>query len=90
MSKITIEHDVPESKISEMNVKSWPIWECEPSVFDWEYATDETCFVLEGNVTVKTEEEEVEITSGDLVIFPQGLKCVWEVKKRIRKHYRMG
>ncbi|MBN2544020.1 cupin domain-containing protein [bacterium] len=90
MSKIKIEHDVPDSKLTDMNVFSWPTWECEPSTFNWEYTDDETCYVLEGDVIVKTGEEKVEIKPGDLVTFPRGLKCVWEVKKKIRKHYRMG
>ncbi|MDH5793723.1 MAG: cupin domain-containing protein [Candidatus Bathyarchaeota archaeon] len=28
--------------------------------------------------------------AGDYVIFPKGLKCTWEIKKRIKKHYKFG
>ena len=31
---------------------SWPIWECEPSKFDWEYESEEHCYILQGKVTV--------------------------------------
>jgi elongation factor G len=31
-----------------------------------------------------------EIKAGDLVTFPQGLKCTWQVKKAVRKHYKFG
>ena len=30
------------------------------------------------------------IKSGDLVEFPAGLNCEWEVTKSIKKHYRLG
>ncbi|MHA1268992.1 MAG: cupin domain-containing protein [Candidatus Helarchaeota archaeon] len=68
--------------------EGWGIWEKEPSTFDWYYDTPESCYILEGEVVVKTDDgEEVEIKAGDFVRFPQGLKCVWNVKKKIRKHY---
>ena len=67
--------------------QSWPIWECEPSKFDWTYSDEEHCFVIEGCVTVIGPENTVEINSGDYVIFPKGLSCIWEVHKSIKKHY---
>ena len=68
--------------------KTWGIWEKEPSVFDWEYDTPESCLILEGEVVVETEDgEKVTIKEGDFVRFPEGLKCVWNVKKKIRKHF---
>jgi len=30
------------------------------------------------------------IKAGDLVEFPAGLNCEWEVTKSIKKHYRLG
>ena len=67
--------------------QSWPIWECEPSKFDWTYSDEEHCFVIEGQVTVIGPENTVEIKSGDYVIFPKGLSCVWEVHEPIKKYY---
>jgi uncharacterized cupin superfamily protein len=58
----------------------------EVSVFDWEYDATETCYVMEGEVKVTTPEGE--FGAGDLVTFPRGLKCTWNVRKPIRKHYR--
>ena len=43
--------------------------------------------MLEGKVVVKTDSGEVEINKGDLVKFPKGLKCTWDVKKTIKKVY---
>ena len=86
--KIKVEKPSAE-KIEEM--KAWPVWSAERSVFDWEYDTSETCYILEGEVEVKTEDGEVvEFGPGDLVSFPSGLKCVWDVRRPVRKHYRMG
>ena len=85
-----IKVEKPSAKtISEM--QGCPTWSKEVSVFDWEYDTTETCYVLEGEVKVTTPEgEAVEFGAGDLVTFPRGLKCTWEVRKPIRKHYRFS
>ena len=31
--------------------------------------------------------KSVSFAAGDLVVFPQGLSCVWQVKKPVKKHY---
>ena len=67
--------------------KSWPIWTCDPSEFDWEYDQEEHCYIVEGEVTVEGSENTVTAIPGDYVIFPQGLKCFWKVHKAIKKHY---
>lgn len=74
----------------ELGARSWPIWTKEPSTFDWFYDEQEICYFLEGEVTVKTKEGEVSFGKGDLVTFPRGLACTWNVKKAVRKHYRFG
>lgn len=79
-----------EPEIEKLGARSWPIWTCEPSTFDWEYDDRETCYILEGQVTVKTDRGDVCFGAGDLVIFPKGLKCVWQVSQAVRKHYRFG
>ena len=69
--------------------EKWPIWSCEESVFDWDYTQSETCLILEGKVTVKDRpgENSVSFGPGDMVIFPVGLKCVWQVEEPVKKHY---
>ena len=74
----------------ELGVKDWDIWSCEVSTFDWHYDQKETCYILEGAVTVTSGDQEVEIRAGDLVVFPEGMDCTWAVSSPIRKHYRMG
>lgn len=68
-------------------LQDWSPWECDISRFDWEYGMEETCFIIEGEVKVETAKGSVEIKAGDLVTFPKGLKCVWDVKKPLRKVY---
>ena len=79
-----------DSELDTLGVCSWPIWTCEVSEFPWEYAEKETCFLLGGDVEVSTEEETVRFGTGDFVVFPKGLKCIWKVIKPVRKHYNFG
>ncbi len=89
MSEIEVRKPSKE-ELEKLGVKSWPIWECDPSKFDWEYDDKETCYILEGDVTVSTPTGNVHFAKGDLVVFPKGLRCVWNVAKHVRKHYRFG
>ena len=76
-----------EKEISDF--ESYHVWECKPSTFNWYYDSGETCLVIEGDVTVEYDGGSVSFTAGDLVIFPKGLSCVWNVKKTIKKHYML-
>lgn len=87
MSEIKIER-LSEEKLKELGVSDWPIWEKEVSRFDWHYDGTETCYLLEGKVTVTTKDgKSVNFGAGDLVVFPQGLSCVWDIQEPVRKHY---
>lgn len=81
---------ITEEELKKLNVNAWPVWECDESVFDWYYDTQEMCYFLKGSVVVKVGNQEVAIKKGDFVIFPKGLKCVWNVKEAVRKHYKFG
>ncbi len=70
--------------------QSWPTWQCEPSTFDWTYTEKETCLLIEGKVTVSDGEDSVTFGPGDMVIFPNGLECTWQVHEPVRKHYNFG
>lgn len=71
-------------------LKQEPIWTCEVKTFPYHYDEQEVCLILEGEVTVTGNEQTVSFGPGDLVIFPQGLDCTWEVKRPVRKHYKFG
>lgn len=86
MAKVIIEK-LTEAEIEKRKIKSWPIWTKEVSRFDWFYDSKEECLILEGEFVVHTDEGDYTVKPGDFVTFNKGLKCVWEVKKPIRKHY---
>ncbi len=68
-----------------------PTWDTEPSVFDWANDAAETCYLLRGDDRVVTVGGGVaEFGAGDMVTFPAGLRCTWEVRTPVQKHYRLG
>ncbi len=91
MSKIKVERQPGEARLNELGVSGWPIWTKEASEFPWTYGETETCYLLEGEVTVTCQDgETASFGKGDLVIFPEGLSCTWKIRKEVRKHYRFG
>ena len=70
--------------------EKWPIWECEPSTFDWTYTQKETCLLIEGEVTITDKQDSVSFAAGDFVIFPNELECTWQIKQAVRKYYNFG
>ena len=55
---ILVKSPCPESTFEELGIKSWPIWTCDVSSFDWAYEDKETCLLLEGEVTVTLRERK--------------------------------
>jgi len=86
MSKIIVEK-LNREELEKRGVFKWPVWEKEVSRFEWTYEDDEECYILEGEVVVKTKEGDYHIKPGDFVTFKAGLNCVWDIKSKIRKHY---
>ena len=88
---VSIERNPSKDRLDEMGVFGWPVWEKEESEFPWHYDAEETCYLLEGEVTVTPEGgEPVSFSAGDLVVFPRGLSCSWKIRKAVRKHYHFG
>ena len=68
--------------------KSWGTWGCEASKFPWTYGSAETCYLLAGEVTVTPDGgEPVSFKAGDIVTFPAGMSCTWDVKVAVKKHF---
>ncbi len=89
VSKIEIERNPNEKRLEELGVSDWPIWTKEVSEFPWSYDAQETCYFLEGDVIVTPDgEEPVEMGEGDLVTFPKGMSCTWNIGKDVKKHYQ--
>ncbi|ADE15870.1 protein of unknown function DUF861 cupin_3 [Nitrosococcus halophilus Nc 4] len=80
-------HPSPE-RLEQLGVTSWPTWECGISTFPWHYDSTEIGYFLEGTVTVTPEGgEPLQVSQGDLVTFPAGMSCTWEVHHPVKKHY---
>jgi len=71
---ITVLSNPDPAHLQSLGVTSWPTWGCGVSTFPWTYDEQETCLLLEGDVSV----------------FAAGLSCTWEVHAPVRKHYRFG
>jgi len=90
-TEIDVDHAPTAERLNTLGVRTWPIWTKEPSTFPWTYDESETCYFLEGDVVVKPKGgEPVRIGKGDLVTFPAGMSCTWEVRAAVKKHYRFG
>lgn len=90
MSGIKVEHNPDPARLEALGVKAWSIWTKEVSDFPWTYDGEETCYFLEGEVTVTPAGgEPVTMGTGDLVTFPDGMSCRWQITRPVRKHYRI-
>jgi uncharacterized cupin superfamily protein len=88
---ISVVHNPSADQLRQLGVADWPIWSCGVSTFPWIYDEQETCLLLEGDVTVTPDgDEPVRFGAGDLVTFAAGLSCSWDVHAPVRKHYRFG
>lgn len=91
MENILVERHPSPAKLEVMGVYDWPIWTKEVSTFPWSYDSRETCYFLEGDVVVTPDGgEPVQMGEGDLVIFPSGMSCTWEIRSPVKKHYDFG
>jgi uncharacterized cupin superfamily protein len=89
MSAITVAQNPSPERLDALGVFNWPIWTKEVSTFPWTYDDSETCYFLEGDVTVTPDGgDPVRMGKGDLVTFPRGMACTWEIHTDVRKHYK--
>ena len=87
MDEIKVEKP-EEEELKSLGVFEWSVWEKEVSKFNWFYDNVEVCYLLKSKVVVTPEGgEPVEFGQGDLVTFPKGMKCVWDIKEDVKKHY---
>ena len=78
------------SEEEQIEASKWSVWEKEISEFPWEYDSQETCLILEGDVNIINEEgEEFHFKKGDYVIFPKGMICKWKINKDVKKYYKI-
>lgn len=87
--KIRVERDPSPEQLTALKVEDWPTWSKEVSTFPWSYDSTETCYFLEGEVIVTPEGgEPVQIGKGDLVTFPVGMACTWDIRRPVKKYYQ--
>jgi len=89
MAEINVVRNPSAEQLQALGVSSWGIWTKEISTFPWTYDAQEICYFLEGEVTVTPDGgAPVRVGQGDLVTFPAGMSCTWEIHHLVRKHYR--
>mmetsp|Transcript_141160 Transcript_141160/g.199927 ORF Transcript_141160/g.199927 Transcript_141160/m.199927 type:complete len:98 (+) Transcript_141160:52-345(+) len=81
-----------EDAEKEYNISKWGQWGCDISKFDWTYSGKEVAYILEGEVLVTPTGawsgcKPTKVEAGDFVEFPDGMTCIWDVTKAIKKHY---
>jgi uncharacterized cupin superfamily protein len=85
--KIEVKRPARE-ELENQGVFDWPIWEKEVSRFDWHYDREEVCYLLEGRADVITPDgQNVTFGAGDMVRFPAGLSCTWDISATVKKHF---
>ena len=91
VDEILLERKPSPMKLEVLGVYQWPIWRKEVSTFPWKYDVQETCYVLRGRFVVTPEGgQPMEFARGDLITFPKGLSCTWQILEPVEKHYDFG
>lgn len=86
--EIKVEHQPSQEHLNNLGVFTWDIWQKEISKFSWTYDSQEICYFLAGDVIVTPDGgQPVKMGQGDLVIFPAGMSCIWEITSDVKKHY---
>ena len=89
MSEIIVKHQPSDAELKEKGVFDWPIWSHPEAEFPWMYTDSETCYFLQGRITVTPKGgDPVNMGKGDLVTFPKGMECDWLIHEEVKKHYK--
>jgi uncharacterized protein len=89
MSEITI-IKLSEEEFAERKISSWPLETIEKSRFERIFESEESFYMLEGDLWIDTPTMIYHIFPGDLITFPKGLKCTWAIWKRVGMHHHIG
>mmetsp|Transcript_18658 Transcript_18658/g.25714 ORF Transcript_18658/g.25714 Transcript_18658/m.25714 type:complete len:134 (-) Transcript_18658:135-536(-) len=87
--EIEVISQADEEFLKKKGVFSWGTWGCGVSKFPWTYGENESCYLLEGKVTVTPDDGRAAATfgKGDFVTFPAGMSCTWDVSEAVQKHF---
>jgi uncharacterized cupin superfamily protein len=62
------------------------VWDCTAGQFRWFFGWDETVYILEGSVTVATEDGGLSVLrEGDIGYFKAGTWATWHVETYVKK-----
>lgn len=87
---IMVEHNVDKGRLAALGVEDWPTWGKGRSSFPWHYDVEETSYIVRGEVVVTPDGGvPVVLRAGDLVTFPVGLSCSWDIREELFKRYRL-
>jgi uncharacterized protein len=95
MRDIIVKTNPTQEELDQLNVKKWPTWEKEVSIFDWVFPEQEIAYIIAGECVITPLDDQgnsgtpVHFGKGDLVTFPAGLSAKWEVIKPLHKHYKL-
>jgi len=65
-----------------MGIEQWDLWQDDDlSPQYWFLKRPETFYILEGELLIKEGEKEYHLAPGDMAAFPQGMHCLWQLKK---------
>jgi uncharacterized protein len=74
------------SQSRDTTTTSW-VWDCTAGRFNWYFEADETMYVIEGEVIIKTEGQEPRsLRAGHAALFYAGTRAEWYVPEYVRKH----
>lgn len=66
------------------------IWEADgPSTFEWRFGSDETVYVLDGQVDVTYKGKQFTLKEGDTAVFLEGTSAVWHIPQNVQKSYTL-
>jgi uncharacterized cupin superfamily protein len=64
------------------------VWECTPGPSYWKLETHEFVHIVAGRMTVTSEGgEPIEVSAGNMAVFPRGWAGTWQIHETIRKVY---
>jgi hypothetical protein len=95
MSNIIVKNNPSQTELDQLNVKKWPTWKKEVSIFDWVFPEQEVAYIIAGVCVITPVDAKgilgkpVHFGAGDLVTFPAGLSAKWEVIQPLHKHYKL-
>jgi len=67
------------------------IWASDgPSTFEWRFESDETVYILQGQVDVTYQGHQFSLRPGDTAVFQAGTQAVWHVPEKVLKSYTLN